>query len=61
MRFNYMICPVENLGVTAWSEVRCKPNPVFVWREWRVPFALVLPIVRNHNILYMLQLIFNRD
>lgn len=44
MRFNYMICPVENLGVTAWSDVHCKPNPVFVWREWRVPFSFVIPL-----------------
>jgi phosphatidate cytidylyltransferase len=45
MRFNYMICPVENLGVTAWSDIHCKPNTVFVWRVWRVPFTLILPFV----------------
>ncbi|KAH7926718.1 phosphatidate cytidylyltransferase [Leucogyrophana mollusca] len=34
MRFNYMICPVHDLGVSAWSKVACTPNPVFVWHEW---------------------------
>ncbi|OAX39987.1 hypothetical protein K503DRAFT_855663 [Rhizopogon vinicolor AM-OR11-026] len=36
MRFNYMICPVHDLGVSAWSNVQCTPNPVFVWREWQI-------------------------
>ena len=47
MRFNYMICPVHDLGVSAWSSIQCKPNPVFVWQEmplWR-PFSLILTIV----------------
>jgi phosphatidate cytidylyltransferase len=33
-RFNYMICPVHDLGVSAFSNMKCTPNPVFVWREW---------------------------
>jgi hypothetical protein len=33
MRFNYMICPARDLGANAFSNVTCKPNPVFVWRE----------------------------
>ncbi|CCL98688.1 uncharacterized protein FIBRA_00691 [Fibroporia radiculosa] len=38
MRFDYMICPVHDLGVSAWSETaRCDPNPVFVWRDWAIP------------------------
>ena len=38
MRFDYMICPVTNLGVSAFSdELHCKPNPIFVWREWEMP------------------------
>lgn len=36
-RFDYMICPVHDLGVSAWSSVKCQPNPVFVWREWTTP------------------------
>ncbi|EMD37657.1 hypothetical protein CERSUDRAFT_114302, partial [Gelatoporia subvermispora B] len=34
MRYQYMICPVQDLGVSAWSGlVKCEPNPAFVWRE----------------------------
>lgn len=33
-RFNYMICPVHDLGVNIWSDMQCTPNPVFVWRDW---------------------------
>lgn len=32
MRFDYMICPVHDLGVSAWSSMQCTPNPVFVWK-----------------------------
>ncbi|KAA1103100.1 hypothetical protein PGT21_006510 [Puccinia graminis f. sp. tritici] len=32
MGWNYMICPVKELGMTAFSEVRCVPNEVFEWR-----------------------------
>ncbi|KAL0575737.1 phosphatidate cytidylyltransferase [Marasmius crinis-equi] len=37
MRFNYMICPVHDLGVNAFSNVQCVPNPIFVWKEWNIP------------------------
>ncbi|PIL35973.1 transporter [Ganoderma sinense ZZ0214-1] len=41
MRFDYMICPVDDLGVSAWSsEFHCTPNPVFVWRDWNMPLPL---------------------
>ena len=41
MRFDYMICPVEDLGVSAWSgELHCSPNPVFIWRDWDMPLPL---------------------
>ncbi|KAK0504568.1 phosphatidate cytidylyltransferase [Armillaria luteobubalina] len=36
MRYKYMICPVHDLGVSAWSNVTCTPNPVFVWKEWQI-------------------------
>jgi len=36
MRWQYMICPVRDLGVNAWSDIRCDPNPIFIWREWEV-------------------------
>lgn len=35
MRFNYMICPARDLGVTVLSNVKCKPNPVFIWRDYQ--------------------------
>jgi hypothetical protein len=44
IKFNYMICPVQDLGVSAWSSMQCTPNPVFVWRTiplWR-PLAVCL-------------------
>ncbi|KAL9711907.1 phosphatidate cytidylyltransferase [Leucoagaricus gongylophorus] len=52
MRFNYMICPVHDLGVSAWNSIQCKPNPVFVWKEmplWR-PLTLIPTIVFNRPI-----------
>ncbi|KAF8518725.1 cytidylyltransferase family-domain-containing protein [Gautieria morchelliformis] len=36
MRYDYMICPVKDLGVSVLSSVSCNPNPVFVWREWEI-------------------------
>lgn len=36
MRWQYMICPVRDLGVNAWSDIKCDPNPVFIWKEWEV-------------------------
>jgi len=44
MRYDYMICPVHDLGVSAWSLTTCTPNPIFVWREWQIwsPLALFL-------------------
>lgn len=44
MQFDYMICPVHDLGVSAWSSSKCTPNPVFVWRDWQIwsPLALCL-------------------
>ncbi|KAN0129279.1 Cytidylyltransferase family domain containing protein [Lactarius tabidus] len=56
-KFNYMICPVHDLGVNAWSEMKCTPNPVFVWREWVIwpPaakfFSTILP-GEIHTISY---------
>ncbi|KAH9929609.1 phosphatidate cytidylyltransferase [Epithele typhae] len=41
MRFDYMICPVRDLGVSAFGgELHCKPNPIFVWHEWVMPLEL---------------------
>jgi phosphatidate cytidylyltransferase len=47
MRYDYMICPVQDLGVSAWSSVACRPNPVFVWKEAKVwgPFSVGISTV----------------
>ncbi|KAJ7462349.1 phosphatidate cytidylyltransferase [Mycena galericulata] len=42
MRFEYMTCPVHDLGVGAWSAMSCTPNPVFVWHDWQMPGPLAL-------------------
>ncbi|KAG8956266.1 hypothetical protein FRC04_004343 [Tulasnella sp. 424] len=49
MRYNYMICPAVDLGVNAWSNIQCDPNPAFVWRTFITPEpiqALISPILR---------------
>nr|GAT56322.1 predicted protein [Mycena chlorophos] len=52
MQFDYMICPVQDLGVSAWSSVKCKPNPVFVWRDWEMwtPLAVCLSTLLGRSI-----------
>ena len=50
MRFNYMICPVHDLGVNAWSSSPCQPNPIFLWREvglWKPLATLLSSLVRS--------------
>ncbi|KAI8644397.1 cytidylyltransferase family-domain-containing protein [Parasitella parasitica] len=38
MRFDYMICPVKDLSMSAWSQVDCSPvNPVFTSVPWDLP------------------------
>ncbi|ORE06441.1 phosphatidate cytidylyltransferase [Rhizopus microsporus var. microsporus] len=42
MRFNYMICPVKDLSMSAWSDINCDPvNPVFTAVPWNLPQAWV--------------------
>ncbi|KAI0798466.1 cytidylyltransferase family-domain-containing protein [Irpex lacteus] len=53
MKFQYMICPVRDLGVSAFDGgVTCTPNPVFVWRDWHIPgpLSVVLSTVFGGNI-----------
>ncbi|KAJ7188192.1 phosphatidate cytidylyltransferase [Mycena filopes] len=42
MQFDYMICPVHDLGVSAWSSTACTPNPVFIWTALAVPLSTLL-------------------
>lgn len=55
MRFKYMICPVHDLGVSAWSNVTCTPNPVFVWKEWQIwtPVTSILSACVSIFVLFM--------
>ncbi|KAF8734977.1 hypothetical protein AX14_002994 [Amanita brunnescens Koide BX004] len=66
MRFNYMICPVHDLGVNAWSSTQCYPNPIFLWREvelWK-PVATLFSSLLNRHVAtisyapYQLHLLF---
>jgi len=41
MGWNYMICPVKDLGMTAFSDVQCEPNEVFKWRSIEMGRLLV--------------------
>ncbi|BGO94390.1 hypothetical protein NBRC10512_002088 [Rhodotorula toruloides] len=51
MRYNYMICPAQDLSTNVFSRVQCKPNPCFEWHELPLPSALtdlLAPITRHH-------------
>lgn len=57
IRFNFFICPISDIGIHAWSEVHCTPNPVFEASVHRVPSFLqgllnadsvVFPLVYLH-------------
>ena len=55
-KFNYMICPVHDLGVNAWSNMKCTPNPVFLWREW----VIWPPVAKFLSAIVRLPLFFLR-
>ncbi|WVQ97900.1 hypothetical protein IAU59_005017 [Kwoniella sp. CBS 9459] len=50
MRFPYMICPARDLGTNVFSQVTCRPNPVFVWRDFEFSGAArqVLQTILGH-------------
>ncbi|KAF9241620.1 cytidylyltransferase family-domain-containing protein [Melanogaster broomeanus] len=52
MRFNYMICPVHDLGVSVLSNVQCTPNPVFITKEWQIwaPLRLFLSELLGRSV-----------
>ncbi|KAI9635343.1 cytidylyltransferase family-domain-containing protein [Dioszegia hungarica] len=51
MRFPYMICPARDLGTNVLSNVVCRPNPVFVWREYQItgPVRQILQTVLGRS------------
>lgn len=58
MQFNYMICPVHDLGVSAFSPIQCTPNPIFVWKDWPLwkPLSIFLstmvgPLIPNRDCI----------
>ncbi|WRT64930.1 uncharacterized protein IL334_001870 [Kwoniella shivajii] len=50
MRFPYMICPARDLGTNVLSQITCRPNPVFVWRDFEFtgPAKQILSTVLGH-------------
>jgi phosphatidate cytidylyltransferase len=50
-QYKYFICPVNDLGANIWTGLECKPNPVFIARDYALPFVPAgLPIPRTFNI-----------
>jgi len=60
-QFNYMICPVHDLGVNAFSNMKCTPNLVFVWHEWVIwkPIAKFLSTIVRHPHLHQFSFIYS--
>ncbi|WWC59420.1 uncharacterized protein I303_101976 [Kwoniella dejecticola CBS 10117] len=50
MRFPYMICPARDLGTNVLSQITCRPNPVFVWRDFEFtgPARQILSTILGH-------------
>ncbi|GAA6010252.1 hypothetical protein JCM11491_005411 [Sporobolomyces phaffii] len=44
MRYNYMICPVQDLSTSAFSSISCTPNHVFEWKSFRLPISVLTAI-----------------
>lgn len=53
IRFNYFICPVTDLGIHAWSEVTCTPNPVFLSSVHRVP-SFLQGVLKTDSVVFPL-------
>ncbi|KAF2747868.1 phosphatidate cytidylyltransferase 1 [Sporormia fimetaria CBS 119925] len=39
-RYKYFICPVNDLGANIWTGLECKPNPVFIPKQYSLPVPL---------------------
>lgn len=51
-RYKYFICPVNDLGANIYTGLECKPNPVFVTRNYSLPFVPEgVPIPRTFDIM----------
>jgi phosphatidate cytidylyltransferase len=52
IRSDYLTCPVQDLGASAWSPIECSPkNPVFTPIPWQLPSTTV----------YLLKMLFRID
>jgi phosphatidate cytidylyltransferase len=50
--YKYFICPVNDLGANIYTGLECRPNPVFVARDYSLPFVPAgVPIPRTFNIM----------
>ncbi|GAA5847145.1 hypothetical protein JCM9279_002706 [Rhodotorula babjevae] len=50
IRYDYMICPVQDLSTSAFSSTTCEPNNVFVWRDLALPQSvthMLEPVLRR--------------
>ncbi|KDN40028.1 phosphatidate cytidylyltransferase [Tilletiaria anomala UBC 951] len=45
-QFNYMICPAVSLGMNAFKDIQCQPNPVFLWHHARLPAVFASALTR---------------
>jgi phosphatidate cytidylyltransferase len=51
-QYKFFICPVNDLGANVLTGLECKPNPVFLARNYTLPFVPeVIPIPRTFNIM----------
>ncbi|KAF9921712.1 hypothetical protein FBU30_008217 [Linnemannia zychae] len=60
LRYPYMICPVKDLRATAFSEITCDPNPVFIpvkhyLKPWMVSLLRHIGIRATHVMIAPLQ------
>ncbi|GAA6016786.1 hypothetical protein JCM10207_003251 [Rhodosporidiobolus poonsookiae] len=52
-RFNYMICPAQDLSTNAFSNIECQPNSVFLWRSFPLPASITTalePFLLGHRV-----------
>lgn len=64
-----MVCPVQDLGASAWSNISCEPkNPVFTAAAWKLPSLIryvikylvnIFLFFKDQRIFFFLHLIFS--
>lgn len=51
MRYDYFICPVNDLGANVWTGLQCTPNPVFLPHTYHLP--IWFPFANSYRIAPM--------